>query len=443
MAQGCKRAALIWHRRAGKDKTAINWMAHAAWNLKKGTYYYLFPTYAQGKKIVWDGMDRDGFPFIKHFPDELVESTNETEMQVRLKNGSVIQIIGTDRMDSIVGTNPVGVVLSEYSLQNPKAWQLVEPILLENGGWAVFVYTPRGKNHGYKLYDANHDNAQWYVSLLTIRETRRPDGSPLVTEEQIAEIRRNGTDEDLIQQEYYCSFAGAMSGSFYGKLIEQAYQENRIDSAKVTFEPALSVHTFWDIGVNDSNAIWFMQTVAREFRFIDYLEGSGEGLPYYIRELKNKPYVYGTHIGPHDLKVRDYTSGRARIDAARDLGVRFKLAPKLGVYEGIDIVRRHLPRCWFNGRTCERGLSALMQYHKERDDDHQEWKREPVHDWSSHGADAMRTGFVGWVQTTPDSQLLTRAQSEFDPLAMVETHGGPAYGRQTLADGDFDVFRSS
>lgn len=146
------RAVLVWHRRAGKDKTTLNFTIMKMLQ-RVGLYYYFLPTYAQGKKIIWDGIGSDGFAFMQHFPNYLVAGRSETEMQVTFRNGSVFQVIGTDKIDSIVGTNPIGCIFSEYSLQNPKAWDLTRPILGENGGWAVFVYTPRGKNHGHRLFE--------------------------------------------------------------------------------------------------------------------------------------------------------------------------------------------------------------------------------------------------------------------------------------------------
>lgn len=156
-----------------------------------GTYYYLFPTYAQGKKILWDGIDKQGFKFLDHFPPPLVRSKNEQEMQIELVNGSIAQIIGTDKMDSIVGTNPVGCVFSEYALQNPKGWDLIRPILRENGGWAVFAYTPRGHNHGKELYDMAKTNPDWYCDLRTVRDTAA------ISEQDIEADRRSAVSRRL------------------------------------------------------------------------------------------------------------------------------------------------------------------------------------------------------------------------------------------------------
>ena len=197
---GYNRLLQLWHRRSGKDKTDLNLVAREMQE-NIGTYYYFFPTYSQGKKALWEGIGRDGFKYIDHFPKELLDGKpNESEMKIRYKSGSLFQIIGTDDVDKIMGTNPRGCVFSEYSLQHPKAWEYIRPILRENKGWAMFNYTPRGKNHGYDLYQMAKNNPKWFVSKLTINDT------DVLTEEDMQEERDAGMSEEMIQQEFYCSF---------------------------------------------------------------------------------------------------------------------------------------------------------------------------------------------------------------------------------------------
>jgi len=156
--RGIKRVVCVWHRRAGKDKTFLNFTIKKMQE-RVGVYYHLFPTYGQGKRTIWDGIGADGKPFLSHFPEQLVKNKNETEMQIQTTNGSIWQVIGTDRnLDNLVGPNPVGCVFSEYSIQDPRAWTLLRPILRENGGWAIFIYTPRGENHGWDLYQIAQQN---------------------------------------------------------------------------------------------------------------------------------------------------------------------------------------------------------------------------------------------------------------------------------------------
>jgi len=325
-----------------------------------------------------------------HVPKQLVTKKNEAEMRVELVNGSAIQLIGSDNIDSIVGTNPVGVVFSEYALQDPRAWDYLRPILRENDGWAIFDYTPRGKNHGYTLYQMAKDNPEWFAEILTVDDTQALPLSAIEAE------RRDGMSEELIEQEYYCSFEGVQVGAYYGKQIKQAEDEGRITT--VRYEEGIGVETWWDLGVSDSTAIWFTQTIGREVRVIDYLEASGEGLPFYAKALQSKPYIYSSHNAPHDIQVRELGSGRSRVETAFSLGIAFKTVPNISLEDGIEASRTFLNRCWFDKTRCERGLDALASYHKDYDDKLKTFRSHPKHDWSSHAADAFRYLAVGHRQ---------------------------------------------
>jgi hypothetical protein len=195
----------VWHRRAGKDKTLLNIMVKEMFK-RKGTYYYFFPFKIQARAVIWNGMGEDGFPFMGHFPEEVVARKLDQEMRVELKNGSAFQLIGTDDIDRIVGTNPVGCIYSEYALQKPEAWDYIRPILRQNNGWALFNYTPRGMNHGWDLYQLAKANNDWFCELLNILDTKKPDGTPVLTEEDIEKERAEGMSEAMIRQEYYCDF---------------------------------------------------------------------------------------------------------------------------------------------------------------------------------------------------------------------------------------------
>jgi hypothetical protein len=383
---GITRAVVVAHRRWGKDKTLINLVAKKMIE-KVGTYFYFFPTYNQGKKILWNGIDKDGFKFLDHIPQELRVRESSQEMLIELKNGSIFQIIGTDNVDSIVGTNPIGCVFSEYALQDPIAWGYIRPILAENGGWAVFNFTSRGKNHGYDLVKYAKTQPDWFVQISKATDT------DVFTPEQLEKEREQYLMEDgddlRFEQEYMCSFEGSMQGSYYGKLIEQASKENRITN--VPYEPQLPVYTVWDIGIGDSTAIWFLQKVGKEIRIIDYLEANGEGLLYYVNELKDKGYTYEKHFMPHDIDVDEIGTGVSRKSTAESLGLRpIEVIPKLTIEEGISSVRLILPRVYFDAEKCKRGLECLRQYHKEFDEKNKYYKNSPKHDWSSHGADAFR-----------------------------------------------------
>jgi len=396
--KGKKRAVIVWHRRSGKDKTSINLVAKKMFE-RKGLYYYFFPTYAQGKKILWDGMDMEGFKFIDHIPEKIRKRTDNTNMLIEAINGSIFQVIGTDNYDSIVGTNPVGCIFSEYALQDPNAWGYIRPILAENNGWALFCFTPRGLNHGHDIYQlAQNDPHNWFSEVLTVGATKAI--SKKVLEQEKVEITRLYGDEALYLQEYYCSFNVPISGAYYAKQLMAAEEEKRISN--VPYDPGIGVSTYWDLGIGDVTAIWFVQAVSKEIRLIDYYETSGEGLQHYVKVLQNKQYVYDRYVAPHDIEVRELGTGKSRYEVARELGIDFDIAPKLSVDEGVDATRRILTQCWFDKKKCERGLNALKNYRKDYDEKNKTFKDKPMHDWSSHAADALRYFAVSYRKTEPE-----------------------------------------
>ena len=406
MEGGGKRAVAVWHRRAGKDLSSINWCAVSALT-RPGLYWHLFPTYNQGRKIAWDGMTRDGRKFLEHFPKEMWEAVNNTEMRLTLKNGSIYQVVGTDNVDRLVGANPVGVVFSEYSLQDPRAWDYIRPILAENGGWALFIYTARGRNHGYDLLNVAKKNENWFQQVLSVEDTR---AIPLSA---IDEERASGMPEEMIQQEFYCSFDAPLVGSYYGNAMARLLADRHL--TRVPYEPLLDVHTAWDLGVGDSTSIIFYQLSGSEIRIIDYYEMQGEGLAHYAKVLREKEYVYGEHLAPHDIQVRDFSTGKSRLEAARELGIRFRVVPNLRVDDGIEAVRNTLPKCYFDEDKCAHLIEALRQYRKDYDEKRQVFRDRPLHDWTSHPSDAMRYLALGVRQRTDKrmSKLPRTAEGEY------------------------------
>lgn len=406
---GGKRAAAVWHRRSGKDELALQWTAVAS-QKRVGTYWHMLPSAAQARKAIWSQVNpKTGRRRIDDaFPTGMRAVTRDNEMFMQFRNGSTWNVVGSDNYDSLVGTSPIGVVFSEWSLADPAAWAYIRPILAENDGWALFIYTPRGSNHGRKMYDMANSSEEWFASLL------EADKTGVFTPEQLDRERSElvglyGEDigDAFFNQEYFCSFSAAMIGSVYGALLTKARQENRI--GRVPHDPSLKVDTFWDIGVNDATAIWFTQNNPAGVRLIDYYEARGHGVDHYADLLKTKPYSYGHHIGPHDIGNKDWgiTKGRSRADIAAELGINFDFAPKLSLEDGINAVRLFLPRCFIDAEKCERGLTALEHYHYNYDDRISDFKREPVHDWSSHAADSLRYGalmshFLSVEEVVPD-----------------------------------------
>ncbi len=384
MDNGCKRAVEVWHRRAGKDKTFINLTAKKMFQ-RVGTYYYYFPTQTMGRKILWDGIDREGKPFLDHFPTEAFPRRKNDIMQIKAANGSIFQIIGTDRLD-VVGTNPVGTVFSEYSLQNPKGWEYVRPILAENGGWAAFNFTPRGYNHAKDLYDMAMDNPAWHCSLLTVDDTHA------ISLAAIEEERRAGMSDAMILQEFYCSWELGLEGSYYALIIAKLRSRGQICS--VPHDPAGLVFTSWDLGF-DCTSIWFFQLVGREIHVIDYYDNTGKPIDFYEDILRRRKadydYKYGTFYTPHDSNQREMTSNTTLSASIKKLGYTVEtLEREVNVDFGINRVMQTLPRCWFDAEKCEDGIVALINYRRAFNEKLRVFMEKPIHDWASHPADSFR-----------------------------------------------------
>lgn len=380
-----KRIIMVRHRRAWKDKACFNVIVKKAMETV-WIYYYVFPTYSQWKKAARDGIDKDGWKTINHIPQEVVKRKNDTEMKVELINGSIIQIVWSDNVDSIVWTNPIWIVFSEYSLQTPAVRDFLRPILAENGGRAIFNFTPRWDNHAKELLDMAKENKDWMVSIQTVDDTKAID--PEVLEAERREIiQKNGSDA-IFQQEYYCSFDAWINGSYYAEILTNL--ENQGRRTTVPYDPALDVFTVWDLWINDSTAIWFRQRMGKEIRVIDYYENNWEGLSHYVSILKEKWYRYWTIRLPHDAQARSLQTWKTVEEKMYEYGFNdIQIVPKLSVLDGINSARAILPYCYFDREKTERGRKCLKNYHKELDEKRQAFKW-PEHDWSSHGSDAFR-----------------------------------------------------
>jgi phage terminase large subunit len=412
---GIKRVCLCWHRRAGKDLIMLNWINECI-QKSGGIFFHLLPTYAQAKKIVWDGLTKDKRRFLSYFTKGSIARVNESELKIVFKDGSIYQLIGTDNYNSILGTNPSGLAFSEYALQNPEAWKLLSPILAENRGWAIFASTPRGKNHFWELFESVKSDPGWFCERLTIGDTKRPSGEPVISEEEIRrEIRQGVMDEETAQQEYFCSWTSPMSGAYYARLLEQAEKDGRI--TRVPYEARYPVQTFWDIGIGDSTSVWFFQIIGREVHVIDYYENRGHGIDHYAKVLREKPYSYESLNLPFDADAKELGTGKSIKDILWDLNVGpVDIVPRLSIEQGIQAVRAIIPKCWFDREKCKDGLRALQNYRSEYDDKRRAFSNNPLHDWSSHAADAFRYFAVGFRERNI-SPGPSHYQTEFDPLA--------------------------
>jgi len=378
---------LVCHRRFGKSVMSINQLIHSALSFKgkNGRFAYLAPTYTQGKTIAWD--------YLKEFSQPVPGTkANESELRVDFPNGSRVRIFGCDRPDALRGIYLDGVVLDEYAQMPANLFgEVVRPSLSDRKGYAIWIGTPQGKNAFYDLYRQADGRSEWFTAMYKASDTGILDKDELKDAQSIM-------TSDEYEQEYECSWQASIKGAYYAKWMNEADKEGRITS--VPYDPALAVHTAWDLGVGDATAIWFFQAYGRELRIIDYYEASGEGLPYYAKILQERGYVYGDHYAPHDIAVRELGSGRSRKEIALNLGIRFQVVAKQSIDDGIEAVRSVLPRCYFDSEKARQGIDSLIHYHKEFDQKRGEFKNRPYHDWSSHASDAFRYLAVGFKDST-------------------------------------------
>jgi len=425
--KGYKRALCVWCRRAGKDIVAFNYIVRDA--IKNiGVYYYILPTYGMARRIIWSSLTNSGARFIDFIPPELIFNINQTEMKITLINGSLIQLLGSDHYDSLVGTNPRGIVFSEYALQDPRAYQYLRPALTANDGWALFISTPRARNHMYELYQIGLNNPNdWFVQILGVDETRHISIQEIEREVSSGEISR-----DHALQEYYCSFTSGQAGAYYGTYINEMRLSGKI--GMVPYESAYKVCTAWDIG-NDSTSIIFYQHVGQIVRIIDAYENSNLGLEHYVKVVSNKPYIYHKHIGPHDLRVKEWASGRGmtRETKARQLGISFIIATNLSIEDGIESVRSAFSKIWIDEKNCAGLIKALDSYRKEYDEKRQVYKEVPLHNWASHYADAMRYMCISLPKTGS-----SRNPEELDRLYRETKLGQPSL--PDMFSDDYRVF---
>lgn len=405
LQDGGKRAALAWHRRAGKDDVCLH---HAACEGHKriGTYWHMLPEANQARKAIWEAVNpHTGKRRIDEaFPHALRAATRENEMFIRFKSGSSWQVVGSDNFNSLVGAPPVGVVFSEYPLANPASWAYLRPILAENNGWAIFIGTPRGRNHFATLMETAERDPHWFAERLTADQTGVFTPETLARE-RAELIREHGEDagEALYQQEYFCSFDAAILGAIYGRWMAKADAQGRI--GLVLPEPGVPVHTAWDLGYDDQTAIWWWQLLRGEIRLLSYYEASGQLIGHYCEKLKERAeqlgITYGKHYVPHDAAHKLLAAGGRSIveQAYSDHGVKMHVVGSTTHQNAIAAARKTLERCWFDRDGCELGIAALRQYRFDWDDAKKIFKSTPRHDWASHGGDAFE--IIGQVWRTP------------------------------------------
>jgi len=387
-----RHAIFIGPRRLGKDYMCWNFAIR--WAFRRTTsVLYLLPTYGQCRSVIWDAISNDSTRFLDLIPKDKIANINSSEMKITLDNGSQIQLRGADNFDrSIVGSNASLIIFSEYAMCDERAYEYASPIVAANGGTMIFLSTPRGRNHLFKLWNQAQKWPDWFCYKLTLDDTKH------ISPEEL-ERERLKHSEEFIAQEWFCSFDRGIEGSFYARYITAMQEDGRI--GRVPYDPSLPVFTAWDLGFNDQTVIILGQiTKTNTVNIIDCYYNTNQPLNHYIKWLHAQQYIYSKHFAPHDIEVHDYQTGQTRIEMARSLGLHFEVreskgklmsaTPRVSVADGIERVMASFSRIYIDQSRCSRLITALESYHREWDDDKKVYKQQPYHDQHSDFADAFR-----------------------------------------------------
>jgi len=401
---------LITHRRAGKTIWAINALLKAVFTCphKNPRGYYIAPFYSQAKRVAWQ--------YIKDFT-RVIPGTifNESELLCKLPNGACIQLLGAENAQSLRGLYSDFIVCDEYAQFSPRIYaEVLGPTLVDRKGTIVFCGTPQGMaNDLYDKYVYAQSDSEWASWIFPATYTG------IIPEEELERAKKQMSDEQYAS-EYLCSFATSLQGAYYAEAILQARDEGRI--TKLDWVPSLPVYTAWDLGVSDATSIWFFQRNGNQIGFIDFYENSGEGLGHYVNVMAKKPYVYSIDdgfIGPHDIKVREFGTGKSRWEQAMALGVRFSICPNLSIDDGIEASKLLLKTCWFDAEKCKDGLKSLENYKRSWSEDRQVFSTKPLHDWASNAADAFRYAAIMSDRATSIADIAWETRLPYSDVGIV------------------------
>ncbi len=414
------RLIAIWHRRAGKDEIVMNAMRELA--LKDpGTYWHCFPEYKQARKAIWNGVNGHTGKrrIFEAFPEKVIKRMQDDDMFIELVNGSTFQLIGSDRYDSTVGSGPKALGYSEWAMSNPAAWAYHSPMIRETGGLAVFITTPRGNNHAKTMYDRAQGNDAWFSQLLTAKDTGALSDESL--EEALSEYQDlHGVDlgRALFEQEYLCSFSGALVGAYFGAEINRAEREGRV--CRFDIDWGHPVHTAWDLGKAVNNPIWCFQVIKGELRVVDFYQPESDDLSDWVKWLADKGY-HGNDYVPHDILVTEWGSKRTRFELLQGMGRKPKRLARVSVADGLQAARTSINGARFiDSKRVKEGIEGLKNYRREWDDERKTFRETPVKDWAEHIGSAFRYLGLAWRDVQPP---VTKPEKPKD-LAYEVTDGG-------------------
>jgi len=365
----------VMHRRFGKTVAAINQLIKKAieCELPDPRFCYVAPTYTQAKRIAFD--------YLVKFTRPLGASVNISELRVDFW-GRRISLHGADNPDSLRGTYYDGCVLDEVGDMNPKVWnEVLRPSLSDRLGWCLFIGTPKGRNHFADFRDRAEETAGWKLLEFKASETG------IIPESELNAARAE-MGEDKYQQEFECNFNSAVEGAYYGQIINDLEAKGRLTT--VDRDDLCKSYVAWDLGMGDSTCLWVAQLVGKEVRLIDFVENHGVGLDWYVNWLKENRYERFDQYLPHDVEVREMGTGKSRKEVLQEAGLEITVAPRLSVADGIQAVRRLLPRCWFDKDKTKQGVNALRNYRREYNEKQNVYYEKPLHDWASHASDSFR-----------------------------------------------------
>jgi len=371
-------SVVVCHRRWGKTVAAINHLLRDAilCQRKAPRFHYIAPTYRMAKQVAWDYVHQfaGAIPGVKF---------NETELRCDLPNGARLTLLGGEDPSRLRGIYSDGIVIDETADMPESVFpEVLRPALADRGGYAIFIGTPRGHNAFFDYWQLAAEEPGWYRAMFKASETE------ILPPEEL-EAARSAMTPEQYDQEFECSFIAAVPGAIFGKEMQAIDEKGQI--THVPYDPGLRVDTHWDLGVGDATSIWFTQSAGRgALHVIDFFEARGEGLPFYARILDERGYLYGAHNAPHDIEVREMGSGKSRRETAYDLGINFRVVPKLPIEDGLHAAKLLIPRAWFDKENCKQGIEALRFYHRKYDERNRTFRTSVTHDWSSHAADAWR-----------------------------------------------------